>query len=88
MMTQGKAENCRIKATQFALDYLVWENSMESNDPPLKLGKRGDVSREDLEKFIAFWESADYTKEGNQYFKECPEQYRDEFVAWLREEYL
>jgi len=53
-----------------------------------KLGKRGDVSREDLEKFIAFWESADYTKEGNQYFKECPEQYRDEFVAWLREEYL
>ena len=53
-----------------------------------QLGKPGDVSTEDMEKLIAFWESANYTKEGNQYHKECPESYRDEFVAWLREEYL
>ena len=30
----------------------------------------------------------DITDENNSYEEDCPEEYRDEIVAWLREEYL
>ena len=43
---------------------------------------------EDYETIIASLETWDYTDENNRYEEDCPEKYRDELVAWLREEYL
>ena len=40
------------------------------------------------ESIIANLESWDYTDENNSYEEDCPEEFRDELVAWLRGEYL
>ena len=40
------------------------------------------------ERIIANLESWDYTDENNSYEEDCPEEFRDELVAWLRGEYL
>ena len=47
-----------------------------------------EVDSADYESIITSIEGIDYTDENNSYEVDCPEKYRDELVAWLREEYL
>ena len=47
-----------------------------------------EVAPADYESIITTIEGIDYTDENNSYEVDCPEKYRDELVAWLREEYL
>ena len=47
-----------------------------------------DAAPEQYEIIIDSLETWDYTIENNRFHEDCPEKYRDELVAWLREEYL
>ena len=54
-----------------------------------KINSMGEYSKADMKTMIEGIESVDYDDEENSHIEEyLPREYRDEIVAWLREEYL